>query len=105
MFFVNFLKKLQFGLNKDYHEELKAEADMLVFAAINSPKKCGIVDQVISYINAYVIDNIEQKYIILRFKELYEDEEIASLLNISLEQVLEIREKTLERLRQDEILN
>ena len=48
------------------------------------------------------LDNIEQRYIILSFKELYEDEEIANLWNISLEQVLEIRAKTLEKLRQNE---
>ncbi len=155
---VYLVKNYRIKFNSDYHKELKAEADMLVFVAINNPNSPRNADQIISYINSYVIgglrskinrdlreqkdslnemvcqdsniekidtiaarqideptyfsydmikiikslDNIEQRYIILRFKELYEDEEIASLLNISLEQVLEIREKSLEKLRQDE---
>ena len=143
--------------NSDYYEELKAEANMLIFDFI-SRTNSRYIGQIISYMNAYIkgslkkkiihdlleqkkdslnkivyqgsnkevmdtiaikqnidtsyfsndmlkiienLDNIEQRYIILRFKELYKDEEIANLLNISLEQVLEISKNSLEKLRQD----
>ena len=48
------------------------------------------------------LDSIMQSYIILRFQKLYLDEEIAIILKMSLESVIEIREKTLEKLRANE---
>ncbi len=154
---INLINTYEIKYNYDYHEELKAEADMLIFDFINRTNS-RYLGQIISYMNAYIkgrlkakiirdlpnhkqyslnkiayqdsnkeiidtlvvkpiidisyfsidminiiksLDIIEQKYIILRFKKLFEDEEIASLLDISLVQVLEIREKALEKLRQD----
>ncbi len=155
---TDLVKIYEIKFNSDYHEELNAEANMLIFDFINRTNS-RYLGQIISYMNAYIkgclkrkiirdlseqekdslnkmayrnsnkevidtiamkpiidtsyfsddmikiiksLDKIEQRYIILKFKELYEDEEIANLLGISLEQVLELREKTLEKLRQDE---
>ncbi len=146
---INLVKDYGINFNSDYYEELKTEADMLIFDFIDRTSS-RYIGQIISYMNAYIkgnlkgkiihdlfeqnqdflnkviykinnkeeinttyfsddmlkliesLDNIEQRYIILSFKELYEDEEIANLWNISLEQVLEIRAKTLEKLRQNE---
>lgn len=150
---------LKFG--SDYHEELKAEADVLIFEFINRTNS-RYLGQIITYMNNYIrgclvrkilrdkkendnsslntyvyddkkrekIDDIaapiisvdptyfsdemlaiitklssrEQSYVILKFQQLYEDEEIAKYLNISLEEVQILGEQVLAKLRDNDAI-
>ncbi len=81
--------KISFNTKKEYIENL-SDTPSIVDTSYFSDEMLTIIKK---------LSPIEQKYIVLRYQSLYEDNEIAEILNLSLADILDLQNRLLTKLK------
>ncbi len=87
--------KIKFDSAKEYLDNLSDTSSMVDTSYFS--------DEMINIIKT--LSPIEQKYIILRFQNLLDDDEIAEILNIPLEEILILQNQALTKLKNNDQIN